>query len=60
MDQNMLASFQALREVYSEQAFSNLAVNRAIEEHRGCDGAFVRAMTRGVLRNSILADYYID
>ena len=60
MNQNMLASFQALREVYSEQAFSNLAVNRAVEEHRGCDGSFVRAMTRGVLRNSILADYYID
>lgn len=60
MNQNMLASFQALREVYSEQAFSNLAVNKAIEEHRGCDGSFVRAMTRGVLRNSILADHYID
>lgn len=60
MNQNMLASFQALREVYVEQAFSNLAVNKAVEEHRGCDGAFVRAMTRGVLRNSILADYYID
>ena len=60
LNKNLLASFQALKDVYSEDAFSNLALNKAISDHRDCEPAFVRAMVKGVLRNSILLDYYID
>ena len=58
LNKNLLASFQALKDVYSEDAFSNLALNKAISDHRDCEPAFVRAMVKGVLRNSILLDYH--
>ncbi len=52
--------FEALRKVYQEDAYSNMAINEAIIGHRGCRSSFVRNMAKGTLRDTILLDFFID
>lgn len=60
MNQDWLTVFEALRSVYSEEAYSNMAVNEAISHHKGCRDSFVRNMTKGVLRDTVQLDYLAD
>jgi 16S rRNA (cytosine967-C5)-methyltransferase len=60
MQKDWLASFDALKKVYTEDSYSNIAVNKALEEHAGSSPGFVRAMTKGVIRNTILLDRTIE
>lgn len=59
MNQNWLVSFDALNSIFSDSEYSNLAINNAIKKRPSCNGAFVRAMVKGVLRDKIKLDYYI-
>ena len=55
-----LAVFESLKDCYIDDAYSNIAVNEAIERHKECSSGFVRAFTKGVLRDSMRLDYCID
>ena len=59
MDQDWLAVFETLNSVYTEGAYSNIAVNEAVSRHKGARGSFVRTFAKGVLRDSIRIDYII-
>ena len=37
-----------------------MAINEAIERHDGCSTGFVRVFAKGVIRDTIKLDYYID
>ncbi|MBR2675001.1 MAG: 16S rRNA (cytosine(967)-C(5))-methyltransferase RsmB [Mogibacterium sp.] len=60
MNRDWLAVFEALRSVYTEGAYSNMAVNEALLHHKGCKESFVRNYAKGVLRDTIRLDYLID
>lgn len=60
MNRDWLAVFEALKSVYSDGAFSNIAINEAVSRHKGARESFVRTFTKGVLRDSIRLDYIID
>lgn len=60
MKGDWLAVFEALRDCYVDGAYSNIAINEAVENHKDCSSGFVRAFTKGVLRDSLKLDYYID
>jgi len=60
MNSDWLAVFESLKSVYSEGAFSNMAINEALAHHKGCSESFVRNFAKGVLRNTIRLDYLID
>lgn len=55
-----ITTFNALKSVYIDEAFSNIAINEAIEQHPNCSNGFVRTFTKGVIRDSIKLDFYID
>lgn len=55
-----ITTFNALKSVYINEAFSNIAINEAIEQHPNCSIGFVRTFTKGVIRDTIKLDYYID
>lgn len=55
-----ITTFIALKSVYIDEAFSNIAINEAIEQHPGCSTGFVRTFTKGVIRDTIKLDYYIN
>lgn len=60
MNQDWLASFDALMKVHKDQAYSNIAINESIKKFRKSDSGFVQMMVKGVLRNQILIDHKID
>ena len=60
MDRDWLAVFEALKDVYTEGAYSNIAVNEAVSRHRSRRESFVRTFAKGVLRDSIRLDHIID
>lgn len=60
MTRDWITVFEALRSVYIEGAYSNIAINEAAEHHKGCSVGFVRAFTKGVIRDSIQLDWFID
>lgn len=60
MNQDWLASFDALMKVHKDQAYSNIAINESIKKFRKSDASFVQMMVKGVLRNQILIDHKID
>lgn len=60
MNSDWIATFEALRSVYIDQAYSNIAINEALLKHEDAKAGFVRTFTKGVLRDSIRLDYYID
>ena len=59
MSQDWIASFEALKSIYSEGAYSNMALNEAIPHHPGCRDSFVRSMVKGTLRHTVTLDYII-
>ncbi len=60
MNPDWITSFEALKSVYSDEAYSNIAINEAISHHNGCRDSFVRNLVKGTLRDTILLDYFID
>lgn len=60
MSSDWLTAFDSLKRVYTEGAFSNMAINEALVHHKGCNESFVRNYVKGVLRNTIRLDYQID
>ena len=60
MNRDWLAVFEALKSVYADGAYSNMAINEALLHHKGCKESFVRNYAKGVLRESIRLDYLID
>lgn len=60
MTRDWITVFEALRSVFIDGAYSNIAINEAAEHHKGCSVGFVRAFTKGVIRDSIQLDWFID
>ncbi len=60
MTVDWLASFEALKSVYIDEAFSNIAINEAVEQHKDCSNGFVRTFTKGVIRDTMRLDYIIS
>lgn len=60
MNKDWKAVFNALFDVYYNEAYSNLAINEALRESPDSSAGFVRVLTKGVIRDSILIDYNID
>lgn len=60
MNSDWIAAFEALRSVYIDEAYSNIAINEAISKHSDASAGFVRTFVKGVLRDSIRLDYYIS
>ena len=60
MSRDWIASFEALKSVYSDGAYSNMALNEAIPHHPGCRDSFVRSMVKGTIRQTVTLDYIID
>jgi len=54
-----LAVFEALKRIYTEEGFSNIAINEAVYKHKGCKDSFVRAFTKGVIRDTTRLDFII-
>ncbi len=59
MDRDWLTVYEALRAVYSEGAYSNIAVNEAIRHHKGCRDSFVRTYAKGTIRDTLRLDHII-
>ena len=57
---DFLTTFSALKSVYIDGSFSNIAINEAIEQHPGCQVGFVRTFTKGVIRDTLKLDHYVD
>lgn len=60
MDKNRKTAFDALLEIQTKNAYSNIAVNRAITKNDPDDEAFVRNIVYGVLENQIFLDYRLS
>ena len=60
MNRDWLAVFEALRAVYTDGAYSNMAINEAVSHHKGTRESFVRTFAKGVIRSSIRIDHIID
>ena len=60
MNENWLASFEALKKIYAEDAYSNISINEVLEQHKNCSGNFVRYMVKGTVRKTVLLDRYIE
>ena len=60
MNKDWLAVFEALKAVYTDGAYSNIAINEAVSRRKGMRESFVRSFAKGVLRNSIRIDHIID
>ena len=59
-DQDRYAAYLILREIQSKGAYSNLAVNRYVQDPAVRSPGFVRELVYGVLRNQVFLDYNID
>ncbi|MGI6205987.1 MAG: 16S rRNA (cytosine(967)-C(5))-methyltransferase RsmB [Anaerovoracaceae bacterium] len=60
MDINRRAAYEALYETNEKEAYSNIAVNKAVKRFHPDDEAFVRSLVYGVLENQIYIDYMLD
>ena len=60
MNNDWYAVYDVLRSVYCDNSYSNLAINEALREHKVSSQGFVRVMSKGVIRDTILLDYNID
>ena len=54
-----LTAFEALKSVYIDGAYSNMALNEAIPRHKGCRDSFVRNLVKETVRQTVTADYII-
>ena len=57
MDKNRKTAFDALLDIQTKKAYSNIAVNRAVTKNIPDDEAFVRNLVYGVLENQIFLDH---
>lgn len=55
--EDWLTAFEALKSVYSDGAYSNMALNEAIPRHKGCRDSFVRNLVKGTIRQTITLDH---
>lgn len=60
MSQDWITAYEALRNVYADGAYSNIALNEAIPHHPGCRDSFVRSMVKGTIRQTVTLDRIID
>ncbi len=60
MDLSRKTAFDVLLNMEKENSYSNLTLNRFIEQNKPENKAFVRELVYGVLENKILIDYYLD
>lgn len=60
MSQDWITAYEALRSVYADGAYSNIALNEAIPHHPGCRDSFVRSMVKGTIRQTVTLDRIID
>lgn len=60
MSADWLAVFEALKRVYTEEGFSNIAINEAVSKHNRCRDSFVRTFTKGVIRDTMRLDFIIE
>ena len=60
MNTAFLKSFEALHEVYTEKAFSSLALNKTLNNCKQQDKALITKIVYGVLDNDIKLDYIIS
>lgn len=60
VSRDWLAVFEALRRIYTEGAYSNIAVNEAVSRPGGVRESFVRTFAKGALRDTVRLDYIID
>lgn len=59
MNQDFRVCFNALRKIYAEEAYSNIAINEALENGKDCSPGFVRYVVKEILRQSMALDYTI-
>ncbi|MEE0553712.1 MAG: transcription antitermination factor NusB [Clostridia bacterium] len=59
MNQDFRVSYNALRKIYSQEAYSNIAMNEALEDGKNCSPGFVRYVVKEILRRSMALDYVI-
>ena len=50
MNQDFRVSYNALRKIYSQEAYSNIAMNEALEDGKNCSPGFVRYVVKEILR----------
>ena len=55
-----ITTFEALNNIYNDGAYSNIAINNAIDNHNGCTARFVRMFVKGVIRDTYRLEYIID
>ena len=60
MNNAFLKSFQTLKSVYEERAFSSIALNKTLEYCTAQDRALVTKLVYGVLDNDILLQYILS
>lgn len=60
MDKNRKAAYEALLDIETKGAYSNIAVNNIINREKPSDEAFVRNLVYGVLENQIYIDYKLS
>ncbi len=60
MDKNRKTAFDALLEIETKKAYSNIAVNRAVTKNIPDDEAFVRNLVYGVLENQMFLDHRLS
>lgn len=60
MDKNRKAAFDALLEIETKNAYSNIAVNRAIAKNIPDNEALVRKLVYGVVENQIFLDHRLS
>lgn len=54
------ASYEALHQILSEGAYSNLAINKALAKHKEASPGFVRVQVKGVLRTLIPLEHLLQ
>lgn len=60
MDINRRTAYFTLLEIEKNSAYSNIELNRQIENSKPSSPAFVRELTYGVLENKMLLDYILE
>lgn len=54
------ASYEALHQILSEDAYSNLAINKALAKYKDASPGFVRVQVKGVLRTLIPMEHLLQ
>lgn len=59
MKSNRLTAFEILYSVFSNNAYSNIAIDKALKNYKGSDKAFVSNLVYGVIERQITLDYLL-